>query len=74
MRIFMILLLLMLVACQDEQAPEKEGMTEVTGKYAVELQKTACTAAHDAGTCATKLPNLGFITQEECCDKFEKCC
>ena len=39
-----------------------------------DLQMTACSAAEKGGTCNTKLPELGFITPEECCKNFGKCC
>jgi len=72
MRLWLILLLLLLIGCSEQQ--EKEGLETVTGQHITELQQTACDAADDAGTCDTKLASLGFITKEDCCEKFEKCC
>ena len=39
-----------------------------------ELQTVACEVADDAGTCATRLPGLGIVLQEECCQILGKCC
>jgi hypothetical protein len=56
---------------------EKNGsgsMQDVTGANIAELEKTACNSADSANTCSTRLAELGFITKEECCDRFSKCC
>lgn len=39
-----------------------------------EIQETACLAADAGGTCYTKLPELGFVTIEECCAALGVCC
>ena len=73
MRLALVLVLVLLTACQETPV-EKEGLEEVTGQHVTELEKTACLAADEAGTCDTKLASLGFITKEKCCEIFEKCC
>jgi len=74
MRLAIVAIFVVLMAgCQEPQA-EKEGMVEVTGQHVTELEKTACLAADEAGTCETKLASLGFITKEKCCETFGKCC
>ena len=39
-----------------------------------ELQITACNSADEGKTCDSKLPELGIVTQEECCRSLDKCC
>ena len=39
-----------------------------------ELQVTACNSADEAGTCDTKLPELGIVTTGKCCEILGKCC
>ncbi len=74
MRLLLIVLAVVLIIGCRETAEEKEGMTEVTGSHVNQLEKTACTTADKAGTCQSRLVGLGFITEEECCEKFQKCC
>jgi hypothetical protein len=72
-----VLVLFALIACTEQKEVAKDtqqGMDQVTGNYAEELQKTACDSADGANTCDSKLASLGFITKEECCTKFKKCC
>ena len=40
----------------------------------VELQVLACEAADEAGTCSSRLPEVGIVLQEECCQALGKCC
>jgi len=39
-----------------------------------ELQVVACEVADEAGTCESRLPDLGIILQEDCCQALGKCC
>jgi hypothetical protein len=39
-----------------------------------ELYLTACVSAEKGETCFTKLPELGLISPENCCELFGKCC
>lgn len=74
-KIVLLLILLFIVSCTPTETTSKnDGMNKITGQHVTELQKTACSSADKAGTCDTKLPRLGFITKEECCAQFEKCC
>ena len=72
MRLLLLFVILIVVGCQASE-PQADPMKPVTGS-AVELEKTACYAAEEGGTCSTKLAMLGFITKEECCEKYQKCC
>jgi hypothetical protein len=48
--------------------------TPRTDSQITEFQMTACQAAHGAGTCQTRLPELGIITPQQCCEYLEMCC
>ena len=39
-----------------------------------ELQIDACNAADNAGTCDSRLVDLGIVLQEDCCQSLGKCC
>ena len=39
-----------------------------------ELQIIACNAAHEAGECDSKLPDIDIVTKEECCKYLNNCC
>ena len=39
-----------------------------------ELQITACEEADKAGTCQTRLIEVGIVMPSECCEVLGKCC
>ena len=39
-----------------------------------DMQITACNAADEAGTCDSRLPEVGIVLKEECCERLGKCC
>jgi hypothetical protein len=39
-----------------------------------ELQVAACNTADNAGTCHTRLEEVGIVTPEDCCSALGKCC
>jgi len=45
---------------------ESKGLTEI--------QKTACEAANEGGTCFTKLSELALVLPEDCCKELNLCC
>lgn len=64
------LFLIILTACQkverkSEMKPEKSLS---------DMQITSCNAAHGAGTCDTRLQELGIVMKEDCCEVLGKCC
>ncbi|MCK5062756.1 MAG: hypothetical protein KAR23_02405, partial [Candidatus Aenigmarchaeota archaeon] len=64
------------VGLVEDDVPSEEE-TEVIQSEVPELseiQETACLAADAGGTCYTKLPELGFVTIEECCAALGVCC
>jgi PBP1b-binding outer membrane lipoprotein LpoB len=68
--IITLLIALLLVSCSKQAT----SASPVTGASVQDLKQTACEAADQAGTCSTRLPELGFITKEDCCELFKKCC
>jgi len=59
-------------ACQKN--PEAQGDLKETSKSLSEIQSEACSAAHDAGTCDTRLAEIGIVLKEDCCEVMGKCC
>ena len=39
-----------------------------------DIQITACETANKAGTCDTRLAELGIVLKEECCEVLSRCC
>lgn len=39
-----------------------------------DIQIAACNAANEAGTCDTRLAELGIVLKEECCEVLGNCC
>ena len=39
-----------------------------------ELQIIACETANNAGTCNTRLAEVGIVTKENCCSALDLCC
>lgn len=61
------------------EAPQDVGDTSVGDtvnqpKQLTAFQAEACNAAHDAGTCDTRLKQLGIVSKEDCCSSLSKCC
>lgn len=55
--------------------PESETTTTLESRRGLsELQITACNSADEGGTCDTKLPRLGLVAKEECCELLGRCC
>ncbi|MBI2522807.1 hypothetical protein HYW19_00285 [Candidatus Woesearchaeota archaeon] len=39
-----------------------------------DIQIAACETADEAGTCDTRLAEIGIVLKEECCEILNKCC
>lgn len=65
--LFVILLLIFVISCKE--IPKKEVPTKLS-----ELQITACNKADEAGTCETRLNEVGIVLKEDCCKVLGKCC
>ncbi len=88
-KIFLILMVLaaFVYGCQSSQsadgaaglkskgnAPEAGEGSPVESQPLSDFQIAACSAADEAGTCDTRLAELGIVLKEECCGALGKCC
>ena len=62
--IILLILLLFIVGCKE--IPEEKTLSE--------LQVDACNIADEAGSCDTRLIEIGIVMKEECCNILGKCC
>jgi len=62
--LLLLALLIFLLGCKE--IPEEKTLSE--------LQVDACNIADDAGSCDTRLIEVGIVLKEECCQILEKCC
>ena len=64
---------------EDDTQPE-DGALQAGEDLPVEvrslsdIQIAACDAAYEAGTCDTRLAELGIVLKEECCEVLSRCC
>ena len=73
MKKFVLILLIFVIfisACQKISEPERGA----TVNQLSDLHITACAIANDAGTCDTRLPEIGIVQKEDCCKALGKCC
>lgn len=63
--ILLLILVLFIVGCK-EIPEEKPSLSE--------LQVAACNAADEAGTCQTRMIDVGIVMPNECCEVLGKCC
>jgi len=63
----LLLIMLFLTACVPSEEPvQEQGLSP--------LQITACETAETAGTCDTRLPEVGVVLAEDCCRVVGTCC
>lgn len=69
--LFLLIFTIFISACQKISGldTKKESTEQLS-----ELQMTACDTADDAGTCDTRLAELGIVLKEDCCENLGKCC
>lgn len=65
--IFLLILLIIISGCEISEQPKPK-------KELLELQIEACTTADTAGTCDSRLTEVGIVLKEECCEVLGKCC
>ena len=58
---------------KDEVLQAGEGLP-VEVRSLSDIQIAACNAANEAGTCDSRLAELGIVLKEECCEVLSKCC
>ena len=71
--LILLFFIILIAGCQSYQAKD-EIIGQKSAKTLTDMQITACNAAHEAGTCNTRLQELGIILKEDCCQILGKCC
>ena len=71
--ILFLALSLLVIGCTTVPVEVSEEIPEEVSTL-LELQVAACNAADEAGTCTTRLAELGIVLNEECCQFLGKCC
>jgi len=69
--LFLLIFIIFIYGCQN---PSQAAETKKENKMLSDIQITACNAAHEAKTCDTRLPELGIVLKEDCCEVLGKCC
>ena len=64
--ILLLLMCLFLIGCKENTKKEAIKLSE--------LQVTACNTANEAGTCDTRLSEVGIVLKEDCCKSLGKGC
>ena len=80
--LILLVAIIVLTGCQKayesktkEAKPIRAGEgLPVEYKSLSDIQITACNAAHEAGTCGTRLSEVGIVLKEDCCEVLGKCC
>ena len=70
--LILLILIILIAGCQKNPEPKTEIKKDA--KQLSDMQVTACNTANDAGTCDTRLAELGIVLKEDCCWVLEKCC
>ena len=73
MKTFVLILLVLIILLSGCKVSEYKESKKEQGSLS-DMQITACNTAHDAKTCDTRLPDLGIVLKEECCEALGKCC
>ena len=71
--ILFLALSLLVIGCTTIPVEVSEEIPEDASTLS-NLQVDACDAADEAGTCTTRLAELGIVLNEECCQILGKCC
>ena len=66
--LILLIFVILIAGCQKVSETKKET------KQLSDMQVTACNTANEAGTCDTRLPELGIVLKEDCCSILGKCC
>jgi len=72
-KLLAVLLILSIIIIAGCSSVEKKPTMNKTNAISL-IKSTACNKADEAGTCFTKLMDLGIVTPEECCQQMNKCC
>lgn len=72
--IILAVLVIFIYGCQKASEKQKIDEVKTETKKLSDIQITACNTAHEAGTCETRLQELGIVLKEDCCEALGKCC
>ena len=72
--IMFIVLIIILNGCQKTSESKTQENKQAAKKSLSDIQATACNTAHEAGTCNTRLAEVGIVLKEDCCEVLGKCC
>lgn len=74
-KLVLIILIFIIFTYGCEQASQPPPADTTPPKKSLsDIQVTACDTAHEAGTCETRLAELGIVLKEDCCEVLGKCC
>ncbi|MBI2124626.1 hypothetical protein HYT92_02430 [Candidatus Pacearchaeota archaeon] len=72
--LILLILIIFIYGCQETVSPSAETKTSNEPKKLDDIQATACNTADEAGTCGTRLAEIGIVLKEDCCEVLGKCC
>ena len=72
--LFILVFAIFIHACKETSEPQAFDEDEKEPARLSDMQVTACNTAHEAGTCETRLQELGIVLKEDCCEVLGKCC
>lgn len=80
----LVFLIILVYGCQPQVQGDKTKLKDdvlqagkdlpVEVRSLSDIQVAACETADKAGTCGTRLAELGIVLKEECCEILNKCC
>ena|SRR3989344_2948133 len=69
-----VFFLIVILSNQKQNEAAKTFPKSVLVKTLSELQMQACNIADQAGTCSSRLAEVGIVLKEDCCEVLGKCC
>jgi len=72
--VLFLIISLFLVSCTTVPEEIKDQDSGTSEKKLDDLQTTLCEEADKAGTCQTRMVDIGIVMPDECCEVLRKCC
>ena len=72
--LILLIFIIFIYGCQKASEQQVSDEKNKEAKTLSDIQITACDTAHEAGTCETRLAELGIVLKEDCCEVLGKCC
>jgi len=72
--ILVIVFFLIVILSNQKQKEAAKTSPKLEPKTLSELQTQACNIADQAGTCNSRLADVGIVLKEDCCEVLGKCC